>query len=187
MNDKKLISTIVELFKENSLDGVLHKNTWLDVAQKIVKLKTGNLELIKTLKTDLNDLITNLENEFDVDELNLEVSNRSILNVEKELIILALKKHKNKRKESSIDLGISERTLYRKIKEFNLTESDLTSFLNSKKQIKIDSLSIIEKEKGLITAASEKYKTKRAASISLGISERTIYRKIREYDLKDWY
>jgi len=50
MNDKKLISTIVELFKENSIDGVLHKNTWLDVAQKIVKLKTGNLELIESIQ-----------------------------------------------------------------------------------------------------------------------------------------
>ena len=32
----------------------------------------------------------------------------------------ALKKHKNRRKEASKDLGISERTLYRKIKEYEL-------------------------------------------------------------------
>ena len=32
----------------------------------------------------------------------------------------ALKKHKGKRKAASEELGISERTLYRKIKELNL-------------------------------------------------------------------
>jgi transcriptional regulator of acetoin/glycerol metabolism len=39
---------------------------------------------------------------------------------EKELIILALKKHQNKRKYAAKDLGISERTLYRKIKEYDI-------------------------------------------------------------------
>lgn len=39
---------------------------------------------------------------------------------EKNLIIKALKKHNNRRKEAADDLGISERTLYRKIKEYNL-------------------------------------------------------------------
>lgn len=39
---------------------------------------------------------------------------------EKDLIIKALKTHKNKRKLAAEALGISERTLYRKIKEYNL-------------------------------------------------------------------
>ena len=39
---------------------------------------------------------------------------------EKVLIIKALKKHNNRRKEASDDLDISERTLYRKIKEYGL-------------------------------------------------------------------
>ena len=39
---------------------------------------------------------------------------------EKEIIVLALKKHHNRRKEASEDLGISERTLYRKIKDYGL-------------------------------------------------------------------
>jgi transcriptional regulator with PAS, ATPase and Fis domain len=39
---------------------------------------------------------------------------------EKNLIIKALKKHHNRRKEAADDLGISERTLYRKIKEYEL-------------------------------------------------------------------
>ena len=41
---------------------------------------------------------------------------------EKELIKKALKKHNGKRKYAAAELGISERTLYRKIKEYNLTE-----------------------------------------------------------------
>ena len=41
---------------------------------------------------------------------------------EKELIQKALVKHKGKRKYAAAELGISERTLYRKIKEYNLAD-----------------------------------------------------------------
>ena len=44
----------------------------------------------------------------------------SIMDKEIELIKKALDKHKGKRKAAAIDLGISERTLYRKIKEYDL-------------------------------------------------------------------
>lgn len=44
----------------------------------------------------------------------------SILDKEKELIIKALKKHKGKRRDAAVDLGISERTLYRKLKEYDI-------------------------------------------------------------------
>lgn len=46
----------------------------------------------------------------------------NILDKERELIIKALKKHKSKRKDAALDLGISERTLYRKLKEYNIEE-----------------------------------------------------------------
>lgn len=46
----------------------------------------------------------------------------SLANAEKELIHKALKKHKGRRKEAAAELGISERTLYRKIKEYGVTE-----------------------------------------------------------------
>ena len=46
----------------------------------------------------------------------------NIMDKEKELIIKALKKHKGKRKDASSDLGISERTLYRKLKEYDISE-----------------------------------------------------------------
>lgn len=44
----------------------------------------------------------------------------SIVDKEKELIIKALKKHRGKRRDASSDLGISERTLYRKLKEYDI-------------------------------------------------------------------
>lgn len=46
----------------------------------------------------------------------------NIMDKEKELIIKALKKHKGKRRDASLDLGISERTLYRKLKEYDIEE-----------------------------------------------------------------
>jgi transcriptional regulator with PAS, ATPase and Fis domain len=46
----------------------------------------------------------------------------NIMDKEKELILKALKKHKGKRKDAAADLGISERTLYRKLKEYDINE-----------------------------------------------------------------
>jgi transcriptional regulator with PAS, ATPase and Fis domain len=41
---------------------------------------------------------------------------------EKEMIVKALKKHKSRRRDAANELGISERTLYRKIKEYDIKE-----------------------------------------------------------------
>ena len=46
--------------------------------------------------------------------------NLSIEDMERDLIKKALKKHKGRRKDAARDLGISERTLYRKIKQYEL-------------------------------------------------------------------
>ncbi len=46
----------------------------------------------------------------------------NIMDKEKELIVKALKKHRSKRKDAATDLGISERTLYRKLKEYDIDE-----------------------------------------------------------------
>lgn len=54
-------------------------------------------------------------------EVHTEVEESlSLEDREKELIKKALEKHRGKRKYAAQDLGISERTLYRKIKEFDL-------------------------------------------------------------------
>lgn len=47
-------------------------------------------------------------------------ANLNLIEMEKDLILKALKKHVGRRKEAAQDLGISERTLYRKIKEYDL-------------------------------------------------------------------
>ena len=60
------------------------------------------------------------QDEFDQHEEVDESLN--IMDMEKDLIIKALKKHRNKRKDAALDLGISERTLYRKLKEYDIED-----------------------------------------------------------------
>lgn len=59
-------------------------------------------------------------NQFQPHE-EVEEESLSLENKEKELIKKALEKHRGKRKYAAQDLGISERTLYRKIKEYDLS------------------------------------------------------------------
>ncbi|MDH5599186.1 MAG: sigma-54 dependent transcriptional regulator [Cyclobacteriaceae bacterium] len=73
-----------------------------------LKIETGHHE---EDEAEIEDIIHETED----DSLSLEKK-------EKELIIRALKKNNNKRKYAAIDLGISERTLYRKIKHYELEE-----------------------------------------------------------------
>ena len=69
----------------------------------------------------INKPSSSTENQYqEVTELVNENESLSIESKEKELIIKALIKNKNKRKYAAKDLGISERTLYRKIKYYSL-------------------------------------------------------------------
>ena len=68
-------------------------------------LEDGNVTLIPNKNTD--------------EAINVP-QNLSLFQQEKILIERALEKHKGKRKYTAEELGISERTLYRKIKEFDL-------------------------------------------------------------------
>lgn len=61
-------------------------------------------------------------NHDDVHHHEVVEESLNIMDKEKELIIKALKKHKGKRKDAASDLGISERTLYRKLKEYDIEE-----------------------------------------------------------------
>jgi transcriptional regulator with PAS, ATPase and Fis domain len=67
-----------------------------------------------------NTYSESLEDEYETHE-EVEES-LSLEDREKELIHKALEKHRGKRKYAAAELGISERTLYRKIKEYNLGE-----------------------------------------------------------------
>ena len=57
-----------------------------------------------------------------IEEHQVVEESLSIADKEQELIKKALVKHKGKRKDAALDLGISERTLYRKIKEYSIEE-----------------------------------------------------------------
>lgn len=62
------------------------------------------------------------EEQKTVEQEHTEIEeNLSLEEKEKELIRKALQKHHNRRKNAAQELGISERTLYRKIKEYDLT------------------------------------------------------------------
>ena len=67
---------------------------------------------------------TSNEQDEEVHDISHEAEDDSlsIEKKEKELIIRALRKNSNKRKYAARDLGISERTLYRKIKQYDLED-----------------------------------------------------------------
>ncbi|MEG2070392.1 MAG: helix-turn-helix domain-containing protein, partial [Bacteroidales bacterium] len=60
------------------------------------------------------------EHESFQEPIIIDEDHYSIEEVEKELIKKALEKNHHKRKNAADELGISERTLYRKIKEYGL-------------------------------------------------------------------
>ena len=97
-----------------------------DMKKDLNHLKKITDELIGKNKINKDDFDENI---LQVDDLykknNKEEEyfieqNLSLFDHEKNLISKALNKHNGKRKNAAKDLGISERTLYRKIKELNL-------------------------------------------------------------------
>tara|TARA_B100000965_G_scaffold399189_1_gene418606 strand:- start:2941 stop:4104 length:1164 start_codon:yes stop_codon:yes gene_type:complete len=76
-------------------------------------LSNSDLEIFK-------ELDKNHESQIDVDKTIEVQESLSLIEQERKLIIKALDKHKDRRKDAAKELGISERTLYRKLKEFEL-------------------------------------------------------------------
>lgn len=73
-----------------------------------------------TNNTDLVEYENTQDAEVEYLQEKHVVDNLSLQDKENEVIIKALQKHNGKRKDAAKDLGISERTLYRKIKEYNI-------------------------------------------------------------------
>ena len=72
--------------------------------------------IISNVNEDNDDDFT-----LDIDmEEPKKIESLSLTNNEKELIIKALEKHNGRRNKAADELGISQRTLYRKIKQYNL-------------------------------------------------------------------
>lgn len=71
--------------------------------------------IINEVDTEVDEIYETPFQEHEIVEESL-----SLAVMEKGMIMKALDKHNGKRKDAAADLGISERTLYRKIKEYNL-------------------------------------------------------------------
>ena len=84
--------------------------------------KGGGTEIISNINPDI--FTENNEANFNINtptENTIEIGESlSLFDQEKRLIEKSLLKHKGKRKDAAAELGISERTLYRKLKEFGL-------------------------------------------------------------------
>ncbi|MCD4773113.1 MAG: sigma-54 dependent transcriptional regulator [Bacteroidales bacterium] len=99
-----------------------------DVSENI---KGDNTQIIKQFYEDSDNIKNNI-NKFEIQQNYDEVDNEpiqqsevmdenlSLQKTEIDFIIKALERHNGKRKDAAKDLGISERTLYRKIKEYNI-------------------------------------------------------------------
>ena len=77
---------------------------------------------LETEKTDINNKIE--KDKYEYAETIIEEEPLSLLEKEIEMIKRALVRSKGKRKLAAKELGISERTLYRKIKQFNLNNNE---------------------------------------------------------------
>lgn len=73
---------------------------------------TGSNTPIIVQKEDPSEVYHSVEEDAD--------DNYSIDSMEKKMIKLALKKHRNRRSKAAEELGMSERTLYRKIKQYDI-------------------------------------------------------------------
>lgn len=111
MTDLKKL--VVDLLKKEGSSADIHQSN----AQLIQKLyqsvdpvMPSNNQKIEIVRPD-----NNIEDTEEVLEESLSLSDKEI-----EMIKKALDKHAGKRKLAASELGISERTLYRKIKEYNL-------------------------------------------------------------------
>lgn len=102
-------------FTKESLLGDYH-GAATDTQQQV--LSPG---IMQPVVTQQPMILNNNSNESIHQHIEVEES-LNIVDKEKELIIKALKKHRGKRKDAALDLGISERTLYRKLKEYDIEE-----------------------------------------------------------------
>lgn len=115
MNDlKKLVLEMLNN-KEGSHADIQENN-----AQIIQKLFKGVDPIVTSVTPAKTIEIVRPDNNRIEDTEELTEESLSISDKEVELIKKALEKHGGKRKLAANELGISERTLYRKIKEFNL-------------------------------------------------------------------
>jgi DNA-binding NtrC family response regulator len=114
---KKLVADIIEQGGV-STNHPNHAQT-LTKLYRDIELPVSNNETQFTLQQPVNNNNNNTDYNITHEAEEVEES-LSLIDKESDLIRKALKKHKGKRKLAANELGISERTLYRKIKELDL-------------------------------------------------------------------
>ena len=118
---KKLVADIIE----HGGVSVNHANNAQTISQLYRDIEfpgtPGTAEPQFTLQHPVINNNNNTAKPYNITQEAEEVEESlSLMDKESDLIRKALKKHKGKRKLAASELGISERTLYRKIKELNL-------------------------------------------------------------------
>jgi transcriptional regulator with PAS, ATPase and Fis domain len=113
---KKLV---MEILQKGVVDSDLHQNN----ARIIQKLYQNDVPVVQKDEVSKHsfEMVRGQEDDIQDTEEIIEES-LSLEEKEKEFILKALSKHAGKRKYAAQELGISERTLYRKIKEYGLNE-----------------------------------------------------------------
>jgi transcriptional regulator with PAS, ATPase and Fis domain len=117
MNDLKKL--VLEIIQKGPVETELHENN-AQIIQKLYKNEASNMEASNLIKPTFEYPHRSEDTIQDTEEIIEE--SLSLEEKEKELITKALNKHHGKRKYAAEELGISERTLYRKIKEYNLND-----------------------------------------------------------------
>ncbi|MBP6386442.1 MAG: sigma-54-dependent Fis family transcriptional regulator [Pseudarcicella sp.] len=97
---------------DNNIGRILPSNT-----PAYVPPSSNDVQVVEYNNTPINDNVIDVSHETQEDSYSLEKQ-------EKETIIKALQKNRNKRKYAAEALGISERTLYRKIKQYGIDEEE---------------------------------------------------------------
>ena len=120
LNDLKKLT--LELMQTNNLSDFKKNNEQLieKVYNKQNFTNEENIEILEVQNNKPNSTKEDYNNDFDYIEEVKAIESLSIQEKELELIKKSLEKHEGKRKLAAKELGISERTLYRKIKQFNL-------------------------------------------------------------------
>jgi transcriptional regulator with PAS, ATPase and Fis domain len=115
MNDlKKLVLDLMQKNPDNTHFSDDNAHLIQKIYGKVENVEPVAPKISKTIDVTRNDDI-NIQDTEEVLEESLSLTNK-----EMELIKKALEKYSGKRKQAASELGISERTLYRKIKEYNL-------------------------------------------------------------------
>ena len=125
LNDLKKLT--LELMENDNLSSFQKKN--LDLINKIYGEKDKNTDnSLEVIPNESDKIKENQEvdasDKYEYAETVVEEEPLSLIEKENEMIKKALIRSNGKRKSAAKELGISERTLYRKIKQFNLNEND---------------------------------------------------------------